>query len=197
MKKVCKICGRELDLIEFPKNGKSYRTICKTCENKRIRDKMLITLAYIQSLKVKCEICGYDRNKSALEFHHIDENTKSFNIGSFGCSRIWSRKVKELIDNEVKKCRCLCANCHREIHSKQLSDAYMQVVDFSFNDKTRQQLAKENVSMYNKKFNVNDIITIRDLYKSGSQIQELAIKFNCCERTIYRIVKFKTYKYIK
>ena len=28
----------------------------------------------------KCEICGYDKNLAALDFHHLDPNQKDFEI---------------------------------------------------------------------------------------------------------------------
>jgi hypothetical protein len=59
-----------------------------------------------------CETCGYDRDVTALDFHHIEEDTKDFGIGSKGYTRSWE-KVKE----ELDKCIMVCANCHREIHS--------------------------------------------------------------------------------
>ena len=30
----------------------------------------------------KCERCGYDKNIAALEFHHLDPSTKSFQLDS-------------------------------------------------------------------------------------------------------------------
>lgn len=195
--KVCKGCQQELSLDKFPKNGRSYRTLCRICENKRIRNKMLITVAYVQSFKTKCEICGYDRDKSALEFHHKNKDDKSFNISHFASGRIWSRKVKELIDNEIKKCICICANCHREIHSKQLSDDIMNTIDFSFNSKSKQQLAIESISMYNRKFSVADIKDIRYKYEQGANCHSIANEYDCCYKTIQRIITYKTYKYIE
>ncbi|MFA6588570.1 MAG: HNH endonuclease signature motif containing protein [Patescibacteria group bacterium] len=59
----------------------------------------------------KCEICGYAKCQEALEFHHIHE--KKFGISEKGYTRSW-QKVK----NELDKCQLVCANCHREIHSK-------------------------------------------------------------------------------
>lgn len=60
----------------------------------------------------KCNRCGYDRCSDALEFHHKEENEKSFTIGSIMASPIkW-----ELIVEEVKKCILLCSICHRELH---------------------------------------------------------------------------------
>ena len=57
----------------------------------------------------KCQICGYDRCQKALEFHHLDPSKKEIEL---------SREIKswEKMKEEVKKCICVCANCHREIH---------------------------------------------------------------------------------
>jgi len=60
----------------------------------------------------KCNICGYNKYAGALDFHHIDEKTKKFDLSSKGLTRSWEKtKV------EVEKCLLLCANCHREIHA--------------------------------------------------------------------------------
>ena len=59
----------------------------------------------------KCQSCGYDRCKRALEFHHIDEGSKDFGIGFKGETRSW-----EKVKSELDKCILLCANCHREVH---------------------------------------------------------------------------------
>ena len=59
----------------------------------------------------KCEKCGYNKCIDALEFHHKDPNQKDFSIGG----KSWSF---EKLKNEVDKCILVCANCHREIHSK-------------------------------------------------------------------------------
>lgn len=32
----------------------------------------------------KCQICGYNKYVGALDFHHIDETTKEFGLGSGG-----------------------------------------------------------------------------------------------------------------
>jgi 5-methylcytosine-specific restriction endonuclease McrA len=61
----------------------------------------------------KCQICGYDRCPDALEFHHLNSNEKDFGISNKGYTRSW-----KCIKNEIEKCLLLCANCHREIHSK-------------------------------------------------------------------------------
>lgn len=86
---------------------------CKKCASEAVqkrRDK--IKLLAIEYKGGKCEICGYDKCKQALEFHHIDPNEKEFGIGEKGYTRSIER-VKE----EVDKCLLVCANCHRELHA--------------------------------------------------------------------------------
>ncbi len=73
---------------------------------KMIKDKAIVYLGG------KCNFCGYDRCISALDFHHIDEKTKSFGLSQRGLTRSWERTRQEL-----EKCVLVCANCHREIHA--------------------------------------------------------------------------------
>lgn len=63
----------------------------------------------------KCEKCGYDKNISALDFHHKDPSKKLFQLDSRHLSNTTIDKLK----NEVDKCVLLCANCHRETHYPQ------------------------------------------------------------------------------
>jgi 5-methylcytosine-specific restriction endonuclease McrA len=60
----------------------------------------------------KCAVCGYKKCEKALEFHH-KIGQKDFGISKKGYTRSW-KKVKK----ELDKCILLCANCHREVHSK-------------------------------------------------------------------------------
>ena len=59
----------------------------------------------------KRQICGYSKYVGALDFHHLDEKKKSFDLSTRGLTRSW-KKTKE----EVDKCILVCSNCHREIH---------------------------------------------------------------------------------
>lgn len=195
--RTCKICGKTKDLNDFANNGNKKRYTCKDCEAKRNLEKIHITVAYVQSLKSKCEICGYNKDKSALEFHHIDENTKMFSIGSFASSRVWSRKTKELIDKEVKKCKCICANCHREEHSKQIPEEEMKTIDFSFKNKDKSTLAKQFFLYNARKFSKEDIVEIRQKYKENNTLYNydyFAEKYHCHIKTIRRIINRQTYK---
>lgn len=59
----------------------------------------------------QCSKCGYKRCITALEFHHTG-SSKDFGIAASGMTRSW-----ENLRVELDKCICVCANCHREIHS--------------------------------------------------------------------------------
>ncbi len=61
----------------------------------------------------KCEQCGYKRNFSAMEFHHVIPTNKCFNLDLRSLSnRRWERVLVE-----AQKCRLLCSNCHKEVHN--------------------------------------------------------------------------------
>lgn len=114
--RICKICEKEKELKFFAKNGKYYRYICKSCEAKTQKERVRKTIEYVQSLKIKCLKCNYNKCKEALEFHHVNSNEKEFNIIQWASKRSFTKHTKLMIDNEVKKCIVLCANCHRETH---------------------------------------------------------------------------------
>ena len=59
----------------------------------------------------KCSVCGYEKCIDALDFHHI--KGKDFGLSADGMARSWTKTKQEL-----EKCILVCANCHREIHSK-------------------------------------------------------------------------------
>lgn len=68
---------------------------------------------FIQILGGKCSKCSYDKNYSALHFHHI--GIKEFPLDS----RNIGNRSKESLLKELSKCELLCANCHAEEHNPQ------------------------------------------------------------------------------
>ncbi len=64
----------------------------------------------------KCQNCGYNKNLSALEFHHKIPESKKFQLDQ----RSLSNSSMKLIIEEFEKCDVLCSNCHRELHSPEL-----------------------------------------------------------------------------
>jgi hypothetical protein len=66
----------------------------------------------VDSMGGCCVICGYNRCLRALDFHHLDPSEKDFGFGSArGNPASWSKLV-----NELRKCVCVCRNCHAELH---------------------------------------------------------------------------------
>lgn len=60
----------------------------------------------------ECIVCGYNKNFSALTFHHRDSSTKNFPLD---VRNICNRRIESVRD-EAKKCDLLCSNCHQELH---------------------------------------------------------------------------------
>lgn len=56
----------------------------------------------------KCVRCGYSKCNRALQFHHTDRETKSFNISRL-CTYAWA-----VVEKELDKTILLCGNCHCE-----------------------------------------------------------------------------------
>lgn len=73
-------------------------------------------IEFINLLGGKCSNCGYFKNITALEFHHINPKNKLFSLDSRKLAN--GNKIK-LMD-ELKKCTLLCSNCHRELHNKEM-----------------------------------------------------------------------------
>jgi hypothetical protein len=81
--------------------------------------KQINNRAMLNKIKIDngCETCGYNTNQAALQFDHIDPNTKLISATGRrvnpGAMLSYSQSM---ILSEIAKCRILCANCHA-IHS--------------------------------------------------------------------------------
>jgi hypothetical protein len=116
----CEVCqalltGRQRNFCSVKCRMKTtnFKHQVYTCQQARglERKKQLIEIA-----GGECCDCGYKKNISALEFHHLNPEEKSFGIDLRKCSCAkWDRLVEE-----VKKCVLICANCHREKHNPDL-----------------------------------------------------------------------------
>ena len=102
-------------------------------------------LELIEMMGGKCQKCGYNKNISALEFHHLDPSTKEFQLDS----RMLSNKNMEKILNEAKKCILLCANCHREMHHGELTieNAHTIVENSETRNKTFESLGHKRMAV--------------------------------------------------
>lgn len=99
-----------------------------------IRSKKRNKITFVNMFGGKCIRCGYDKCVDALEFHHIDETTKSINPSIAIYRWSFDRAFEEL-----KKCILICANCHRELHSN--------VIDLNYKNYLQKKL-----SVWYKKF---------------------------------------------
>jgi hypothetical protein len=123
-KKICPQCKETKPVNEFHKqpgrkNGTSW---CKTClyemQKQRWRDRKKKA---VELFGGKCQNCGYNKNYASLDFHHLDPKEKEY-----GWNRLkelsWDKVIKEL-----KKCICLCSNCHGEIHNPDFNNTLTDI----------------------------------------------------------------------
>ncbi len=108
-KLIIKTCAHHGSTDFILENRNAYR--CKKCRSESIAKKRkIIKQKLIDFFNAKCNICGYNKCSSALEFHHLNREEKSFELSQ----RNYYRSFKRLLE-EAKKCILVCANCHREI----------------------------------------------------------------------------------
>lgn len=107
-----KYCSKQCKNKDYTKSlSPDKRAKNQAVQNKR---RILNKLKLIYTFGSKCSICGYNKNISALEFHHSDPTEKEFDLSkNIDCSY-------EKLLKEVEKCILICANCHRELHHPDL-----------------------------------------------------------------------------
>ena len=79
----------------------------------------------------KCQICGYDKNLSAFDFHHKNPETKKFQLDQRSLSNSSMKSILE----EFENCEVLCSNCHREYHSPDLTIENIKEKILNFDEK--------------------------------------------------------------
>ncbi len=111
----CEKCGK-------PLSGRQTKFCSSKCKNNQLQSYnaqqargLDRKLSMIQKLGGQCSVCGYKKNSSALDLHHIDPKDKSFALDL----RSLSNRKQSIIDKEICKCILLCRNCHSELHNPQ------------------------------------------------------------------------------
>lgn len=110
----CKECKRAYDRQLYAKK----REIILAQKKKEYHDKHDFFLEYNRAydkkrreralrLKTPCVKCGESR-LYVIDYHHIDPKTKLYTV-----NQVIHCKVGK---DEIKKCVCLCRNCHTEYH---------------------------------------------------------------------------------
>ncbi len=108
---VLRECHRH-GLTEFWLEGRGYYR-CKRCRAERVsRRRRKVKEILAREAGGRCALCGYDRCRAALHFHHLDPSTKRFNLSMEGVTR-----SLQAARAEMAKCVLLCANCHAEVEA--------------------------------------------------------------------------------
>jgi 5-methylcytosine-specific restriction endonuclease McrA len=100
----------------MPKETQKYKDRAKYLAAAVSKRRKHLKVLAVQLGGGKCQICGYDKYTGALEFHHLKENSKLFQLSVRDLTKSW-----KLIKKEIKKCILVCSNCHREIHGRIIS----------------------------------------------------------------------------
>lgn len=107
----CKECYKEhrrtFYAEHYAKYGELYRQRAQL-RRARLREEFRSNMiVYLK--KNPCQLCS-ESDIRVLEFDHIEPFTKSFNISqAVKLGHNWDEVLKE-----IKKCRVLCANCHKK-----------------------------------------------------------------------------------
>lgn len=113
--KICSKCNIEKSIENFAFRDKAKgtrRAECKQCISNRQKIKYHKQKEELNELKKqkKCVKCGENRFY-LLDFHHINPETKVDTI-----AKLSTHSNTKTMYEEIDKCICLCANCHREFH---------------------------------------------------------------------------------
>lgn len=121
----CSKCEKDKPETEFHRQRNGRFPWCKACRksydknyHSKSRDLVLVRKGKIRERNRRfivdflsdkaCETCGEDDIR-VLDFAHRDSSTKKFNVSEA------TRLLYGLgtLQNEIDKCKILCANCHR------------------------------------------------------------------------------------
>lgn len=104
-------CPRHGVIEHRLKTTGSYR--CPKCSSESVsRRRRRIKAILVEEAGGSCTVCRYDRYVGALEFHHLDRESKLFAVGHAGMTRSIATAREE-----AAKCVLLCANCHAEVEA--------------------------------------------------------------------------------
>lgn len=111
--KSCRNC--DIVLTDDNRAAGSHSGLCKPCDSKLVIEKTVKAKERaVEYMGGCCSVCGYNKCIIAIEFHHLDPTKKSGTYHKRFTSWGFERQKKEL-----ENCIIVCANCHREIHSKE------------------------------------------------------------------------------
>ena len=184
---ICPYCGKKFEINPFGSGGKN-RIYCYSClpeglpreVRNKIRDYLNIAIIVRDKIKRGCDNCGYNKNATALEWHHPNDD-KIYNPSTL----LKEGKFREY-QKEIRKCILLCANCHREIHHPNFEE---QLLLENTNNLITELHKKYPNSVNDNNFYIKLIQDIINFYEKVKSIKQTAQYFNCEESTISNILK--------
>ena len=126
--KICATCKKTKPINKYYKRENKIPEIhCKDCRNKAREErhryyKQQFIYKLATHIDIKCVRCGYDKNFSALDFHHTKRKKLSIarEIRNLSKKSFYDGKVDRILTEIMSKCETLCSNCHREHHNKHI-----------------------------------------------------------------------------
>lgn len=98
----------------YQKNNIEKTRLYKTKHKNKVKEKARRFIYLYKTLFGRCSCCGYNKNITCLDFHHLRDKKNSIS------KMVLQGYSIKLIKEEIKKCKLLCANCHRKTHTKKL-----------------------------------------------------------------------------
>ena len=126
--KICATCKKHKPYNRYYKReNKKPEIHCKDCRNKKREErhrhwKQEFIYKLSTHVDIKCVKCGYDKNFSALDFHHTKRKKLSIarEIRNLSEKSFYDGKVDRILTEIMSKFEILCSNCHREHHNKHI-----------------------------------------------------------------------------
>ena len=99
--------------VTFVSVGQDGRLRCGRCNAEAVSERRRrVKQLLVAEFGGACRLCGFAEYDGALQFHHLDPNTKAFQLGGRGLTR-----SLEALRREAQKCVLLCANCHAMVEA--------------------------------------------------------------------------------
>lgn len=214
MKKTCRICQEEFDIINPFGHSRQF---CYICIPEGLNDVERTTVkrqsAKKQALKLlggKCLKCG-ETKPYLIDFHHVNNKEHSF-------SELLADSKFEEYFQELEKAVPLCGNCHREFHYQEANNKlsienYIDMKTFIFHkedlDRNYTYTSAEKVEKNIKTDTPKPIIERKELQEfeiedydllleeiKNSSFTEVAIKYGVTPTAIQKRLKTRGYPHL-
>jgi transcription elongation factor Elf1 len=111
LQNICRACSSQRSQLYYQTRPDQHRQA--TRQRRALKRKSVKQKIDDIKQRLGCRRCG-ENDIVCLEFHHIDPAGKDFDIAQ-AMTYEWPW---ETVLAEIRKCVCLCANCHRKAHAE-------------------------------------------------------------------------------